>query len=114
MNKLLLLREEDDVAIAVRRIAAGEVVAVDGTEVRARQDVPPGHKVAVRAVREGEAVHKYGQIIGFATSGIEAGEHVHTRNLGVRSVAREYEYSTAVPAVEFVPETERRAFQGFK
>lgn len=113
-GKILLLREGDDVAVAVRPVSAGEVVRVNGTEVRARETVPAGHKIALRAVREEAPVHKYGQIIGFATRPIEAGEHVHTQNLGVKRLDQEYEYSTAVPRVDFVPETERRTFQGYR
>jgi altronate hydrolase len=113
-SKLLLLREDDDVAVAVRPISAGEVIAVNGTEVRAAQSIPAGHKVAVRTVPEEAPVHKYGQVIGFATQPIGAGEHVHSHNLGVRPLDLEIRYSTKVPQVEFVPDAQRRTFQGFK
>jgi altronate hydrolase len=113
-DKVLLLREGDDVAVVIRPISAGEVVAVNGTEVRARQNVPPGHKIALRAVREDEPVHKYGQVIGFATRGVDAGEHVHTHNLGVKPLGLDYEFSTEVPDVKYVPEAERATFQGFR
>jgi altronate hydrolase len=113
-RKVLQLREGDDVAVAVRRIRTGDLIAVNGSEVRARQDIPAGHKVAVHAVREEEPVRKYGQVIGFAVGRIEAGDHVHAHNLGVRPLALEIEYATAVPEVQYVPESERRTFQGFK
>ncbi len=111
---VLLLRQGDDVAVAVRPLKAGEVVAVNGGEVRVRDNVPPGHKLALHAVRAEEPVHKYGQVIGFATRAIEPGEHVHSQNLGVKPVTLEYEYATAVPHVAFVPESERRTFEGFQ
>lgn len=113
-DKLLLLRDGDDVAIAIRPVAAGEVVAVNGSEVRSLADIPAGHKFAYHGVKEGDPVHKYGQIIGFATRDIQAGEHVHAHNLGVKSLELEYEYSTAVPEVDFVPEGLRATFQGYK
>jgi altronate hydrolase len=113
-SKVLLLRPGDDVGVAVRPVTEGEVIAVNGTEVRARQSIPPGHKVALHAVNEGDAVHKYGQIIGFARVPIQAGEHVHSQNLGVKQLEQHYEFSTAVPTVEYVPEAQRRTFQGFK
>jgi arabinonate dehydratase len=113
-RKILLLREGDDVAVAVQPLASGEVILVNGTEIPTRRGVPAGHKVAVRAVPEGAPVHKYGQVIGFATRAIEAGDHVHVQNLGVKPLELEIEYSTAVPAVEMVPEAQRRTFQGFK
>ena len=43
---------------------------------------PPGHEIATATIKRGEAVGKYGQVIGFASSAISPGEHVHTRNLG--------------------------------
>jgi altronate hydrolase len=113
-NKVLVLRPEDEVAVAVQPLSAGEVIAVNGTEVRARQDIPAGHKLALRAVPEEGAVHKYGQIIGFATRAIEPGDHVHVKNLGVKPLGLDIQYSTRVPQVAFVPEAQRATFQGFK
>ena len=43
--------------------------------------VPSGHKVARRAIAQGEFVIKYGEIIGRATQDIAPGEWVHTHNL---------------------------------
>ncbi len=40
-----------------------------------------GHKYAVRPIRKGENVIKYGFPIGVATEDIAEGEHVHTHNL---------------------------------
>ena len=113
-DKVLLLRQGDDVAVAVRPLAAGDVVAVNGSEFRVRQDIPAGHKVAIHEVPEEGTVHKYGQVIGFATRAISPGDHVHVKNLGVRPLSLEIEYSTAVPQVEYVPEALRATFQGFK
>jgi altronate hydrolase len=113
-DKVLMLREGDNVGVAVRPVKAGDVIGVNGREIRAQQDIPAGHKVALQAVSTDEPVHKYGQIIGFATRAIEPGDHVHVQNLGVKPLGLDYEYSTAVPEVQFVPEGERRTFQGFK
>jgi altronate hydrolase len=113
-DKVLRLREGDNVGVAVRPVKAGDIIGVNGREIRAQQDIPAGHKVALQAVSQDEPVHKYGQIIGFATRAIEPGDHVHVQNLGVKPLGLDYEYSTAVPTVEFVPEAERRTFQGYK
>ena len=45
------------------------------------EDIDFGHKVAVRAIKQGEKVLKYGLPIGSATRDIEAGEHVHVQNM---------------------------------
>ena len=43
--------------------------------------IPRGHKFALRAIRAGEPVVKYGSPIGTASSAIAAGAHVHTHNV---------------------------------
>ena len=57
----------------------GEGVTVAGL-------IPPGHKVAVRAIRAGQPVRRYNQIIGTAKTDIAPGQHVHTHNLEVRQL----------------------------
>src|SRR5262245_41711666 len=64
--------------------------------------VPPGHKVATRAIKSGEPVRRYNQIIGFASRDIAAGEHVHLHNLAMRSFDRDYAFSADVKPTEMV------------
>ena len=52
----------------------------DGTEVEIG-DVPYGHKIAVRDIKKGELINKYGEEIGIATKDIKKGEYVHVHNL---------------------------------
>ena len=78
---LLRLHPADDVAVARTAIAAGTVLAGPDGRLRALDDVPAGHKIALRAIAAGAAVRKYGQVIGAASTGIEAGRHVHVHNL---------------------------------
>jgi altronate hydrolase len=72
---------DDDVAVAIRPIGAGEVVAVDSVRVTACQDIPAGHKIALRPIHSDEPVRKYGVAIGVATADIAAGDWVHAHNL---------------------------------
>lgn len=44
-------------------------------------DVPYGHKIAVRDIKKGELINKYGEEIGIATKDIKKGEYVHVHNL---------------------------------
>ncbi len=65
----------------------------DGTEVEVRDkkgnkevvkvigDVPYGHKIAVKDIKKGELINKYGEEIGIATKDIKKGEYVHIHNL---------------------------------
>ena len=75
----------DDVAVALRDLAAGERVRVRAgaatEEVVLRAPIPLGHKLARRAIAAGAAVRKYGEPIGGARAAIAAGDHVHVHNL---------------------------------
>lgn len=80
------MHEEDDVATALVALQKGLVVVGEGGSfsVRLEEDIPFGHKFAVRSLAAGELVHKYGQVIGQATQDIRQGEHVHVQNVGSR------------------------------
>jgi len=110
----IVLKPEDDVAIAKREIAAGTMLEDGGTRIDVRQDIRPGHKVARRARRQGDEVRRYGQVIGFATQDIAAGDHVHTQNLAVGELERNYEIGTDVRPVEYYPADRMRFFDGYK
>ena len=84
------LHPDDTVVVAARDLPAGTVLT--DPPVRLRAAVPAGHKVATRAVRAGELVCKYGQVIGAATVDIAPGDHVHTHNLAFLDVAQEHEF----------------------
>lgn len=51
------------------------------TEVQARQDIPIGHKVALKDMAEGDTVWKYGVDIGRVVAPVQAGEHAHVHNI---------------------------------
>ena len=86
-HSFLVHNPGDDVGVAVVDIRGGDaVVGVyldDGrtVEVTARDDVPLGHKLALKDVGEGEQVLKYGSRIGVARSRIGVGDYVHTHNV---------------------------------
>jgi len=78
----LVLRDGDDVAVALSDLAAGDMVATgESAGVAVRAAVPAGHKVAVRDLPAGTKVRKYGEVIGVTTVPVAAGEHVHVHNL---------------------------------
>ncbi|WP_120632576.1 UxaA family hydrolase [Ruegeria sp. EL01] len=45
------------------------------------QGIPFGHKVALVSISKGEAILKYGVVIGHAKTAIREGEHVHVHNI---------------------------------
>src|SRR2546423_8512437 len=86
------LHPADNVVVAQVAIPAG--TTVPGEEVTALGPVAAGHKMATRSIARDEPVRRYGQIIGFATRDIAAGEHVHNHNLEMRDFARDHAFST--------------------
>ncbi|MEK7700850.1 MAG: UxaA family hydrolase, partial [candidate division NC10 bacterium] len=113
-EKAVILKSEDDVAVAKAGIPAGTALEDGGAHIEVRQDIRPGHKVARRAVRAGAPVRRYGQIIGFATQDIVAGDHVHTQNLGIGELQREYEFCTDARPVDYYPPSSMLAFDGYQ
>src|SRR5262249_25873654 len=72
-----------------------------------------GHKIAVTEVPDGAPVRKYGQIIGFAKGRIAPGDHVHTHNLMLKEVGRDYDFCADSRPIDFYPPEQMRSFQGF-
>jgi altronate hydrolase len=60
-----------------------------------RQEIPSGHKLARAAVAAGQPVLRYGQVIGFASCDIQPGDWVHSHNLEVGDMQREFEVKVA-------------------
>jgi altronate dehydratase small subunit len=77
----LRMTPEDDVATALKDLAVGHRLSVEGRSVELADEVPFGHKFALRAIGAGEEVTKYGYVIGRATEDIEPGEWVHVHNV---------------------------------
>jgi altronate hydrolase len=94
------LHAEDDVVIARTELAAGTLIQKEN--VRAAVRIPAGHKIAVRAVAKGAPVHRYHQIIGFATQPIAPGDHVHVHNVAMGDFQRDYAFCSAVKSTEYV------------
>ena len=78
----LRLHPADNVACLLRAHDAGEVPMIaDHAAPVLTQAVAMGHKIALQSIAQGEAVVKYGAVIGHATQAIPAGAHVHLHNL---------------------------------
>ena len=81
MRAVLVISERDNVATALQPLEDGLVLDLGAIAVTVRGAIPPGHKIALRAIGAGEPVIKYGSPIGLATADIAAGTHVHTHNV---------------------------------
>jgi altronate hydrolase len=91
-NSAIQLHSDDNVAIARVPLAAGTELRVNGSAVTVAGAAPAGHKVALRAIAAGEAVRRYGQVIGRAKEAIAPGAHVHTHNLAFEELKFDYEF----------------------
>lgn len=105
ISAVIRLNKDDDVVIARTQLVGGTVIQSEGIAVSGL--IPPGHKVATRAIEPGQPVRRYGQVIGFASRPIAPGEHVHIHNLAMGEFARDYAFCEEVrptPKVE-IPAT---------
>ena len=84
------LHPADDVVIARQQLVGGITLIDENVTIAGL--VPPGHKVAARALAAGSPVRRYNQIIGFASRDIAPGEHVHLHNLAMGAFDRDYAF----------------------
>ena len=106
--RVLRLDPSDNVVIAIDEISAG-VAPMGG--VSARDRIPKGHKMAVAAVEAGAPIRKFGQIIGFASRPVSAGEWVHEHNCGVKEFARDYHFGEDARPETIAPIELSRSFR---
>ncbi len=112
MRDVIRIHEKDNVAVALRTVAAGETLEIGEISVTALEKIPQGHKIALRRIPAGGEVIKYGYPIGRAKAEIRAGQWVHVHNLGTglgEMLAYRYE-----PVHPQLPETEHAFFEGFR
>ena len=84
MLRAIVLHPDDNVATLIDTGRAAQSVRLTGNaagELELLADVPFGHKCAVRPIAKGDAIRKYGQIVGRATAPIRIGDHVHVHNV---------------------------------
>jgi altronate hydrolase len=111
MTMIIRLQPDDNVAVARLALTPGAPLG-DGLAVR--DPIPAGHKVALLDIAAGEAVRKYGQIIGFASEPIPAGAHVHVDNVEMRDFERDTAPGSQARPTAFFNDGERASFLGFK
>ena len=85
MKRAIALTEKDSVATMIDKANRGEDVEVTigrrKIVITAEDEIPFGHKIALKEIKKGEKVIKYGEPIGRATRDIKKGEHVHVHNI---------------------------------
>ena len=111
MTPFIRLHAADDVVIARTQLISGTKIE----DFTTKGLIPPGHKVATKALNTGDAVRRYNQIIGFASKPIAAGEYVHTHNLDMGANKGDFARDYAVGAdVKPEPTKLEASFMGIK
>ena len=108
---ILRLHDDDNVGVALRAIASGAPVLDTG--YRSRTPIPEGHKISLRPIPTDHPIIKFGHPIGFASGKIEPGDHVHTHNVVLRGIDRDYQYATERTETHLLSRDEQAVFQGF-
>jgi len=81
----ILIKEQDNVATALRDIQSQEKIVVGignkTIQIELQEAIAFGHKFAVQHIPLGGHVLKYGEVIGRATQEIQVGTHAHVHNI---------------------------------
>ncbi len=109
-SNTIRLNPGDNVVIALAPLEPGQEIPEEN--ITCHEAIPASHKVGTRPIAKGEAILKYGQIIGFASRNIIPGEHVHTRNMDMAYYDRNYAFGTETRPTVPVPVEDRAFFQG--
>ena len=111
MRDYIRIHKNDMVAVAIRPLKKGTKCLVEDLTVTLTEDIPMGHKFALRDIVKGENIIKYGFPIGHAAAEIKAGAWVHTHNTETNlDDVLEYSYQ---PDFRELPPTKPASFDGF-
>lgn len=86
-HKFLLHDKGDSVGVAIEDIRQGEIVTgtfLDKNElvsITAKDDIPLGHKIALKPLKTDDFVIEYGEVIAKAYQDIAPGDWVHVHNI---------------------------------
>ncbi|MDR0299475.1 MAG: altronate dehydratase family protein [Streptococcaceae bacterium] len=113
MRNLIYLNQDDNVAVALLDIAAGEEATDGNISLNAKTHIPQGHKIALRDLKLNENVMKYGAPIGHTTEKVEKGSWIHSHNLETNLEGElDYVYQPDLKVVSY-PKRDK-TFRGYR
>lgn len=112
-TKYLRINPADNVAVAIVNLPAGEIVSVDDTDITLTEEIPAGHKFALKDFPEGENIIKYGYPIGHAIQAIRQGAWINENKIKTNLAGLlEYTYNPAVESLNI--ERKNLTFKGYR
>ncbi|SEP62921.1 altronate hydrolase [Faunimonas pinastri] len=111
-QRAVRLSVADNVVVAAASVPSGTVLEGEGVVVP--RMVPMGHKIATRPIPSGEAVVKFGQVIGYATKDIAPGEHVHVQNCAMGAHDQNYRIGADYRPVQLRNDWTGATFRGIR
>lgn len=112
MQEMIRIHETDNVAVALQPLSCGRIVSVGEAEIVLTEDIPHGHKFAIKQIPQGDRVIKYGSSIGIAIDEIKQGAWVHTHNVKT-ALGELITYSFEPKKAELEP-TKEAYFMGYQ
>jgi altronate hydrolase len=111
-KRLLRLHASDNVAVAATQAVEKGDQTSEG--MKALERIGKGHKMATVPIKTGEAVRKFGQIIGFAKTDISAGAWVHEHNIGMGALSHDYAFAQGAHEEAILPLGKQATFMGYR
>jgi len=113
MPEPLVLHANDNVVILTEKTLAGALPVGTGTPLE--RAIAHGHKIARANIAKGQAVLKFGQIIGYATTDIAIGDHVHSHNLAIGAHDQDYQIGADLAQAQAaIPVVPTASFMGYR
>ena len=114
MKDYIKINPSDNVAVAISSLSKGQEVNVDGISFILISDIPAGHKFALKDIKEGENIIKYGFPIGHAKHDIALGAFLDDHDIKT-NLEGQLDYSDVKrkPVEKCVCEGGERTFEGF-
>lgn len=113
MKDIIQLNENDNCVVALKDLAAGQIVTLRDQQIELKENISRGHKIAIHEIQPDAHVIKYGYPIGHAVQRIAIGEHIHTHNTKTNlDGILEYQFNQKLSVNTY--KNEHLTFQGYK
>ncbi|MDR0998219.1 MAG: UxaA family hydrolase [Treponema sp.] len=115
MIRTIKVNAGDNVLIPVENMPQGGEIRNGETRLRALEDIPQGHKIALRDMGEGDPVIRYGVVLGCLTRNVRAGGRIdeHMLRLPPPPEPDEMPYGTSAPVLPAGPADLPGFFEGY-